>query len=202
MREVKCYWCKEKSSKENMACEAKPTGKFNTNGTEKMSRRYFHKPCHEEYKNDQEFKRKELTELDSLYTYLMKLHKIELLDGRMMERIQDLRNGTVKIQNKKIKKYKSGVSYSIMLETYQYIEDQLSKVNDYKTFETVWNEFAYYFSIMINKIHEVQSIIKRQKKQEDVHTNVVKNNLHLQERQEISVKKNKKKDELDISNFL
>ena len=202
MAQVKCNWCKEKGIKEEMEVEAKPTGKFNKDGSEKMLRKYFHNNCHSLFLKDKKFKEQELKQLTELYDYLKTLHGLEVLDGRMMERIQDLRNGTVKIQNRKMTKYKSGVTYSQMLKTYQFIEDKLNRVSEYKTLQKGWNEFAYFFSIMINSILDVKSITEKQVINEKSKEIVTKKNLHNQS--DLSVPQNykKKKDNLDISSFL
>lgn len=202
MKEVKCFWCKEKSPKDEMKCEEKPTGKFNKNGTEKMSRKYFHVMCFSKYEKDMVFRKQELEDWDALYSYLLNLHKLEVLDGRMIERIQDLRNGTIKLNGKKIKKYKMGVSYKTMLQTYKYTEDKFASISNYKNFETEWNEFTYFFGTMTNNITEVRNTLIKVKKQEESQKNIIKKNINLQESQEVKVVKNKKKDELDISDFL
>ena len=109
MKEVKCQWCNKKDNKEIMICEEKGTDKCNKNGTEKKVRKYYHDSCFIEYQKDKQFKEQETKELDELYRYLLNLHNVKVLDARMMEKIQDLRNGTIKVNNKKIKRYKEGV---------------------------------------------------------------------------------------------
>lgn len=194
---VKCFWCKGKSEKEIMLCEEKPTGKFNKNGTEKMVRRYLHQGCNGEYQEDKSFKEEESKQLDALYSYLLALHSLEVLDGRMIEKIQDLRNGTVKINNKKITKYKSGVTYGLMLKTYKYIEKQIDHVLRTNNLQTDWNKFSYVFGMMVRSVNEVSQMDKRNSqikvpekvRNYDVGINVTKKEV-------------KKKDELDISEFL
>lgn len=201
MKEVKCHWCKIKDPKESMEVEEKGTGKFNKNGSEKKQRKYFHLECYQNYLKDKEFKEQELKELDALYQYLIKLHKLEALDGRMIERIQDFRNGTIKVKNQKIKKYKNGVTYSKMLQTYQFIEDKLNKVYEYKHLEPGWQEFTYFFGTMVNSLNEVQHVMKKQAKETALKETVVKKNIETQSDYPAPLNK-KKKDELDISNFL
>lgn len=198
MKEVKCYWCKEKGNKDLMTVEEKGTGKFNKNGSEKMSRKYFHTDCEEEYLNDKEVKKQELLELDLLYTYLTDLHKIKVLDGRMMEKIQDLRNGSIKMNGKKVKKYKQGVKYSLMLETYQFIQQKIDFILNSNQFKEKWNEFSYIFGTMINNINTVKDAENRREINEKINKSIKVN----QETVEIKVKKSQKKDDLDISDFL
>jgi hypothetical protein len=193
---VKCVWCKEKNDKTEMFCEEKPTGKFNKNGTEKKIRKYFHHNCYKLYKKDKEVKRIEAEKLDKLYQHLLKLHSLEVLDGRMIEKIQDLRNGTVKIHNKKIAKYKQGVPYDLMLETYEHITKRIDLVLLHTSFQTKWNEFSYIFGMVINNINEVKMMNRRKHLQE----NEYKKSFEIEE---INVNNHKKKkDELDISNLL
>jgi len=192
-----------KDPKETMEVEEKGTGKYNQNGSEKKLRKYFHSECYKNHLKDKEFKEKEIKELDELYQYLITLHKIDALDGRMMERIQDFRNGTIKVKNQKIKKYKNGVTYSKMLQTYQFIEDKLKKVHEYKHLEPGWQEFTYFFGTMVNSLNEVQHVMKKQAKETAIKETVVKKNIASQTESDYSTPVNKKKkDELDISNFL
>lgn len=185
-----------------MVCEAKPTGQYNKNGTEKISRKYFHSECHQRYLKDKEFKEKELEKLDELYQYLLKLHDVKSLDARQMEKIQDLRNGTVKVNNRKIIKYKSGVPYEWMLKTYQYLEFNIDQIINTKQFETKWNEFSYIFGTMQRNLNDVYLLLKEQKKQEKAHENMMKINVENNLEDMKIQTKSKRKDDLDISNFL
>lgn len=194
---VKCFWCKEKDEKVNMLCEEKSTGKFNKNGTEKMIRKYFHYGCNEEYQKDKKFKEEESKQFTELYEYLLKLHGLKVLDGRMIEKIQDLRNGTVKVKNKKIKKYKSGITYELMLQTYQYLNQRIDIILRSSQLQPKWNEFSYIFGTMINNVNEVSQMNKR-KEQVRVPNKAVNHDVGIN----VSKKEVKKKDELDISEFL
>ena len=203
MKEVKCQWCGSKGVKNSMSCEAKPTGKLNKNGSEKYIRKYFHDDCFEAYKQDKKFKENEATEFDELYNYLLNLHRLERLDSRMIERIQDIRNGTVKYQNRKIKRYKEGVPFAKILEAYKFSEQQLHNVRNYKTLETSWQEFTYFLSIVINNLNEMKETDRRSKQQDDIRTNIINKQIQVQSEIDIKIKpKIIKKDELDISSFL
>jgi hypothetical protein len=164
-------------------------------GKEKITRRYFHSECHKEFLQEQELKEKDLKELDALYKYLLKLHSIEVLDGRMMEKIQDLRNGSIKINNKKIKKYKQGITYSLMLDTYKFLNDRIDSIINSMQFQTKWNEFSYMFGTMVNNINTMKQLEK--------HSHEVSQKPTVnKETVDIQVKKTTKNDELDISAFL
>lgn len=186
--QVKCFKCKEKSEKETMKCIEK--------GEKKITRRYFHQECYTEFLQEQEQKETDLKELDALYKYLLKLHSLELLDGRMMEKIQDLRNGSIKVNNKKIKKYKQGVPYSLMLDTYKHLGERIDSILKSMQFQTEWNEFSYIFGTMVNNINSIKELEKRNNQvntPQKINTETV--NIEV-------VKKTPKKDELDISAFL
>ena len=188
-----------------MLVEEKPTGKFNQNGTEKMNRKFFHKSCAEEIEKDKAFKQKEAKEFEDLYEYLKELHNIDALDGRMIERIQDFRNGTVKVQNQKVKKYKEGVTYKAMLDTYRYIGDQIERILHTNNFnQRKWNEFAYIFGTMVRNLNDVQVMLKQKQKEEDKLKTTIKKNIESESENYTPAfnNKKKKKDELDISDFL
>jgi len=205
MRQVKCRWCEKTAEKDTMFFTERKTGKLLQSGKEKVDKKYYHHDCYKHFLADKKFKEKEAEELSKLYEYLCNLHKLDALDGRMMERIQDLRNGTVKVQNKKVKRYKSGVPYWAMLETYQYIEPRLENIREYKTdLQTEWNVFTYFFGTMVNSLVEVQNTIKSVNQQKEIHKERVLKNTDLQQTNDIQVKAkiNKKQDELDISSFL
>lgn len=194
----KCQWCKDNGEKELMHCDEKPTGKFNKNGSPKMFRKYFHPHCHDLFLNDKEYKRIEADKLKDLYDYLLNLHDLIALDERMMEKIQDLRNGTIKINNKKVKKYKSGVPYELMLQAYQYNANVIDDVMRKMRFEAKWNEFSYMFGIMTKSVNDI-NIMNIQKEKSDTFKSKVST-----ESIEINVKKKevKKVDEMDISDLL
>ncbi len=171
-----------------MSCEAKPTGKLNKNGSEKYIRKYFHGDCFEAYNQDKKFKENEATEFDELYNYLLNLHRLERLDSRMIERIQDIRNGTVKYQNRKIKRYKEGVPFTKILEAYKFSEQQLHNVRNYKTLETSWQEFTYFLSIVINNLNEMKETNRRSKQQDDIRTNIINKQIQVQSEIDIKIK--------------
>lgn len=200
MADVKCYVCKEKYDKSLMKVEEKETGKFNKDGSPRITRRYFHRDCYEKFIKDKEIKQLELKELDELYRYLLKIHEIEVLCSRMIEKIQDLRNGSVKLKGEKIKRYKEGIKYSVMLLSYKQQEENITRVLRTKSFETKWNEFSYCFGIMLKTVNDVNVADKLKQKHEIKSANYNK----YDDYQEINVenKSGKKKDELDISKFL
>lgn len=195
----KCRWCKEDGERDDMVVYATPTGIMNKNGTERMRRAYYHPQCDEEFKANEAFKRRESEELDELYQHILEIHELETLDGRMFEKIQDFRNGTIKVNNRKIRKSKEGVTYKLMLDTYKHIAKTVDNVLRTRTFQAKWNEFSYVFGIMVNNVNDV---IQMQRKNDAVKIpkEIVSKDFNI----EIPSQKNrsKRQDELDISDFL
>ncbi|WP_342498226.1 hypothetical protein [Bacillus sp. FSL M8-0350] len=205
MKGYKCRFCGLKNDHMQMKCYSKPTGKFNKNGSEKMARKYVHLICDEEYKKNEAFKEKELKELDELFTYLKKLHKIDTLDGRMMEKIQDLRNGTVVFNKKKIKRYKEGVPFRDILYTYEVNETYINETISNMVFAAKWNEFSYVFAIVINNINDSIGATSNKEIVMNRREAIIDKNLVAQTSYSIDEPTqytNNKKDVLDISEFL
>ncbi|MGX9721839.1 hypothetical protein [Bacillus pumilus] len=205
MKGYKCRFCGLKNDHMQMKCYSKPTGKFNKNGSEKMARKYVHIKCDEEYKKNEAFKEKELKELDELFTYLKELHKIDTLDGRMMEKIQDLRNGTVVFNKKKIKRYKEGVPFRDILYTYEVNETYINETISNMVFATKWNEFSYVFAIVINNINDSIGAASKKETVMNRREAIIDNNLVDQTSYSIDEPaqyNTNKKDVLDISEFL
>lgn len=198
MKLVKCFRCKEKQNKDEMIVEENKTNSINKNGTPKVTRKYFHNHCYQIFLKEKEEKQREVVEFNDLFEYLKELHKIDVLDGRMIEKIQDLRNGSVKIKNKKISKSKQGVRYSVMLDTYKHIQSRVDYILNTNEFKEKWNEFSYIFGTMINNINKVQDASNKKR----IIEKLSKNKKIDQETIEIEVRKTEKKDELDISDFL
>lgn len=197
-----CKWCKEKGYLDEMVVYEKETGKFNKNGTPKITRSCYHKACNEMYLKDKEFKEQEALELDSLYDYIKELHGLEIVDGRMFKRIQDLRNGNVSNYKSSYKKYKKGVPYSLMLESYKFSERNIDHAMRTMSFQTTWNEFAYCFAIMERNINEVSSNIKHAEKRE-FNQKITSEDFKIDINKTKNKLKNKKSDDdLDISQFL
>jgi hypothetical protein len=192
---MKCCKCKENGEKESMLCLEKGTGKLNKNGTEKKIRRYFHHDCYNEFLQEQEVKKQDLKEFDELYKYIKEVHSLAVLDGRMIEKIQDLRNGSIKVNGKKIKKYKQGVSYSSMLDTYKYLGEKIDYILRSMQFQAKWNEFSYVFGTMVKNLNTLNEVEKANK-QINIQPEINKETV------EIEVRRISKKDELDISSFL
>ena len=194
---VKCQHCNEQGDKSVMKCESTDTGQLLKSGKPKLLRKYYHLTCYDDFLKEKEFKQQELIELDHLYQYLLGVHDVKSLDGRMMEKIQDLRNGTVKMGNKKVVRYKNGVSYALMLDSYKFSASTIDEAIKNMQFDKKWNEFAYCFAIMNSNIPNVEKAQKFIEERKEIESNrqveVVEINI---------VKKKKSKDELDLSDIL
>jgi hypothetical protein len=204
---VKCQWCKEEGFKDEMHVEAKDTGQLLKSGKPKLIRKYTHKECLDALTKDKEFKQKELHEFDKLYQYLKSLHNLDKLDSRMIEKLQDLRNGSVKLGAKKVSRYKDGVTYPMMLETYKYIESNIQQVLYSMSFEKKWNEFSYVFAIMSRSISDVKELERKSNRANAFDKKVISEDELAIEPLYVdyvdTVKPvGKKKDKLDISDFL
>lgn len=194
---MKCQWCEKDVPKAESKFTEKPSGKLNKNGTEGYTRKYYHSDCFDKFNAYEKNKVVDLKELDELYQYLLKLHNVKSLDGRMMEKIQDLRNGTIKVNNKKIVKFKSGVPYVAMLNTYKFVDKNIDYAISTMQFKEKWNEFSYAFGIMVRNIADVAVMLKQKDKVE------ARKTVNVEEISVVVQKKtNTKKDELDISDFL
>lgn len=184
---------------QDMECESKPTGKMKKDNTPSMSNKYYHKHCYIKYNKDKEFKAVEIEKFDKLYQYLLKVHNLLSLDTRMIKRIQDLRNGTVSLKGgKQITRYKEGVDYSLMLDSYISSAQNIDYAIRSMDFKEKWNEFAYCFAIMENGINNIVANNKRvEYHKQQVETAKPSADISIQVK-----KKYNKVDSGDISEFL
>jgi hypothetical protein len=194
-REMKCFYCKTKYEKDLMHCDE-------SKKNEKVLKKYFHFDCFDKYKEEQEFKKREFTQWDCLYQYILKIHNVDLLDSRMIGKIQDLRNGSIKLNGEKIKRYKDGIGYDVIMETYKQQSNNIEWVIKNKNFDKKYNEFSYVFSIILNNVNDINESLKTKKKQEDQNIHKVNKTIGEYEDIKINLPKLKKKDEMDISDFL
>lgn len=195
---VKCQWCKEQGDKSEMHIESKATGKILKSGKPQMSNKYTHLKCLEAVEEDKKFKQQELEELDQLQKYLTNLHGMVELTDRMYAEINDLRNGSIKHNSVKLKKYKKGVSFPFMLETYKYAEPLIRKLIDSMKFENKWNEFKYMFAVMTNKLDEFADFYRRKQDHHQIEDNREVEHIEIEVENTVS----RKKDKLDISEWL
>lgn len=137
--------------------------------TQLEDKRWYHnKDCLEKKIKEKEFKLKELEQWDQLYQYIKKLHDLINLPPQLITRLQDLRNGQVFKNGSKVKLYKSGIEYDIILEAYKLasknIEYSLKNKLDNSKDNRALN---YCFSIMLGEINNVWENKKRKIKREE-----------------------------------
>lgn len=210
---VKCQYCEEKSPKDEMHCEAKPTGQFNKNGSEKMQRKYWHHDCFEKELKDREFKEKEQAELDELNATLIRIHNIKgfkdedpKIPSTFFPFLQEIRNGTI-LFGQRVKKYKQGIRYKYINYTYLFCEENIEYARRTKEFKDLMAELRYCLAIVKNNIEDAARDLKRKNKQRERNKKIMEQKIEADTRkssyEEINTSvETTNKDELDISDFL
>jgi hypothetical protein len=189
-RKVKCRSCLRMDEKSTMILEE---GKL-----------YFHQgDCHEEYLRHKEFKRIEAEKWDQLYKYLLQLHSAVIIPVANVVRLQALRNGEDIVAGKRVKKYKQGVPYELMLEAYKLAEDSIrwcikNKLNGSNDVKAI----NYCISIMIGKLNEAWVRQQNRKRQEEQQRKIQEQTTYADMSIENKNNTYKKKDELDISDLI
>lgn len=179
-RPVKCPVCNEFGDREGMVLDGK---------------RYYHPgSCLETYKKQQEKTNKENEQWDKLYQYIVSLHDLLLLPKPNILRLKDLRAGFEVKDGKRIRKYRTGPDYELMLDAYRLAEDSIKWciANTLKGSNDI-GAINYCMSIMINKLNEAYARRKSRMRQEESlkelkDTNVV-------EEREFVYKKKKQEDD-------
>lgn len=146
-RKLKCQWCGEKSIRDEMKQVKK--GKVN---------QYYHAlNCYDEYIAEEEFKKKEAIERDSLYNKVMKIYGVKALPTTYFMRIEALRHGNrVFTKQAMSKRYRQGYEYSLIEETYDYSEDSIIWSLNNKAFDNMANALNYGLTIIVNNIYAVE----------------------------------------------
>ncbi|WP_237391839.1 hypothetical protein [Paenibacillus dendrobii] len=109
---------------------------------------------------------KENEEWDDLYQYIIKLHDLVVLPKGNITRLKDLRSGFVMKNGKKVKQWRTGPDFNLMLDAYKLSEDsirwciknKLDGSNDVKAVN-------YGISIMIDKLNEANERKKNRQRQ-------------------------------------
>ncbi|WP_431785903.1 hypothetical protein [Paenibacillus lactis] len=138
-------------------------------------KRFYHKEyCHPKFLKEKERKRIENEQWDTLYQYIIKLHDLVVLPTGNITRLQDLRAGFTMKEGKKVRQWKNGPDFALMLEAYKLAEDSIkwcivNKLNGSKDAKAI----NYGISIMINKLNEANANRKK-KARNKVETEIVK----------------------------
>ncbi|GAV11439.1 hypothetical protein [Paenibacillus sp. NAIST15-1] len=140
-RQVKCAWCERKDSKELMIQES--------------NRKYYHhNECYSAYLSEKNFKQKERIELDHLTDTIVQVHKLKFrgsIPSSFYPYINDLRNDSV-LFGKMQKRYKEGISYVLLANTYQFCEEKIAWAKANKQFKNTLSELKYCLAIVKNNI--------------------------------------------------
>lgn len=196
---INCVQCKVKTLREDMVLHVHVAS---TGTTKDM---YFHEDCLKTYLKDKEFKEKEAKELDELYEVIKKLHNLEVLPSNFFSLyLQPLRNGVFKV-GKKVKKYKEGIPYSDMKDSYLFVSSSVEYARKNKEFDGALGFLRYTFSIMVDKM----PMAKKKKKQDEFAKVIENENSNIKQSQddiafaerEIVFKK-KTNGGVDLSEFL
>lgn len=143
-RQVKCKWCNELGNKEEMECVE--------SGKKTIMRKYYHTlNCYSAYVKDKKFKQKEAEELTELSEVIKKVHQIDVIPKSFYPFLQDLRNDST-LFGKMMKKYKEGITYKTITNTYLYCEDSIRWAKANKQFKNIMAELKYCLAIIRNNV--------------------------------------------------
>lgn len=169
-----CQQCKNKSPKEEMVVHVHVA---NTGTKKNMN---FHEECLEIYLKEKEFKDKEQKELDEFYDVLKRIHNLDVIPSNFFrDYIQPLRGGFFK-SGKKTKRYKEGIPYSVMKDSYLFIEKTVEYYRKNKEFKGSLDFLKYTFSIMVDKM----PMAKKKKKQEEFAKVIQNENTNIKQSQD------------------
>lgn len=140
-RPVKCPICTQYGQKEDMKYEE--------------DKRYYHlEYCHERYLKEKSFKAKERLEMDRLANTIARIHKLKTVNtipNTFYPYIQELRNDSV-LFGRVNKRYKQGVTYQTIENTYTYCSEKIEWAKGNKEFKNLMSELKYCFAIVKNNI--------------------------------------------------
>lgn len=189
-RPVKCPICGEFGDREGMVFVEK-------------SKRYYHVgSCIESHNKAQEETDRENEQWDKLYKYIANLHDLLFLPKENIFRLKSLRAGFEVKNGKRVKKYRTGPDYELMLDAYKLAEDSIrwNITNTLKGNNDI-GAISYCISIMINKLNEAHV---RRRKRIALQSEYEKNAVTLENKSidKPEKPKVKKQDDMDITSFL
>jgi hypothetical protein len=118
LAQVTCQICKLKEDKTLMCQE--------------RNKKYYHiELCHDEYLKERELQVIENQQWSELYEYIKILHNVITVPSRNTKRLQELRHGNDIKDGKKFKRYRSGISYDLILEAYILADEKIKWFIDY-----------------------------------------------------------------------
>lgn len=166
-------------------------------------KRFYHKDgCYEQFLKAKIATQKELEQWDKLYQYIISLHDLVVLPKGNITRLKDLRAGYLIKDGKKIRQWRTGPDFELMLEAYQLAEESIkwsiaNKLNGSKDTKAI----NYGISIMINKLNEANQIRKTKQNQLQAQRRV-DSQESKKDQGFVKHRPGRKNDERDISNFL
>lgn len=190
-RLLKCPRCGQSDHKENLIYD------------EQTKRHYHTIACYDNMLKEREATRIENEQWDELYQYIIKLHDLVVLPKGNITRLKDLRAGYIMKDGKKVKQWRNGPDFALMMDAYRLAEKDIlwcikNKLDDSSDVKAI----NYCMSIMINKLNDANDRRKRRKEIEKQ-----KHKVSLQDK-EININTNNKNkvnivnDEMDITGFL
>lgn len=150
---LKCRFCEKKDDPDLMEKGVVPVG-------------YIHKTCISAYLKDKEFKVQERLELDELVDTIIDVHDLESrasIPQQIYPSLQDLRNDSV-LFGKIDYKYKEGVTYLSIAETYNYCRSKITWAKTNKQFKNKLSELRYCLVIVRNNIENMYADRKKKAK--------------------------------------
>jgi hypothetical protein len=170
-KEVMCQQCKSKSPKEEMVIHVHVTS---TGNKKNMN---FHEDCLKVYLTEKESKDKEQAEKDEFHEVVKRIHNLDVVPPNFYrDYAEPLRGGFFKSGNK-VKRYKEGIPYSVMKDSYLYIEKTVEYYRKNKEFKGSLEFLRYTFTIMVDKM----PMAKKKKKQEDFAKIIENENTTIQQ---------------------
>lgn len=195
-RPVKCPVCEKSGDREDMTYEEK-------------SKRYYHQQgCIDTFNKDKEFKAKERDELESLMNIIVKVHKLSSrssIPHSFYPYIQDIRNDS-SLFGKIAKRYKEGISYKTLEDTYNFCTDKIEWARGNKEFKNILSEMKYCLAIVKNNI---ENSIKERRNNAASSSKVQHLHSHIESMQSVNKiiqhaqqqNKHKEDDEIDITSL-
>lgn len=160
-RYVKCQFCNSTEEYSTRFDKMEVVTKVSET-TGKSKNFYYHKgECYERHTKKEKFILDELTKKDELNDVLKDIYNIKFqVPSRIWEILQDLRNGTNRYQKFFKKRYKEGVPYDVIAESYRMSKDSIHWAKLNRRFKTLEVEMKYGIAIMQNKIEDAHKKIK------------------------------------------
>lgn len=144
----KCYYCKKEISEDEKDIiitdkEKYPLLKLNA---------LCHKKC-------ADFTQRELQELDELVEEITSILDIPTIPPRFFCYLQDLRNGTNKMQKINVTRSKKGYRYKIITRTYHEYQKQIKNGIKKNNITESINKLLYSYGVVVNKCSKVRDIM-------------------------------------------